>query len=722
MKRPSKLVKEIGATSLEIILGVFLLAVLFNAWKTSETQASPTNVSAPVKLKSPKLKLKSGSLKLKFAKLKMTAAPASMIKALPQVGTPCFPAPANLISWWTGDGDATDFQGNNDGTLQGDTTFAAAKVGQGFSFDGTGDFVEAPDDPSLDVGISDFSIDAWIQTSNASGMQTIVDKRTQPSPGVFFGYSFFTLNGNLGVQLADGTSTDFVSTTNVANGALHLVAVTVDRDSMTGGVLYVDGTAVLTFDPTTRAGNLDNSADFRIGADSPDAGGANFFTGLVDELELFKRALTAMEVQSIFTADSSGKCKCAGITCPANVTVSNDADQCGAVVNYSAPTPIGPDCGAVTCTPASGSFFPVGVTTVSCTVVNDSGPTCPPATINGTLGSGSLDWPSVSGTQTGRLDPNGTASSCAVPKACTPLDSTPGRAFDAYTFTNSSGATACVTATLNVLTQTMADYQVNAYLGSYDPANICTNYLADPGMSSGSPPAPISFSFNVPAGMDFLLVVHTVNAGETGGQYQLTLSGDQFCATEGCSFTVTVNDTQPPTITCPANVTAMTTASCPISAGGSVSFPAPTASDNCPGVTTVCVPASGSMFPVGTTTVTCTATDASGNTASCSFSVTSFNGCLQDDSKASKVVVFNTFTGEYTFCCGGTTLTGTGTVSVQGCYVTIQHNRPDRRVLIKIDFATKKGTASMQSPLSAAVCTITDKNILNNTCACSIAP
>ena len=85
-----------------------------------------------------------------------------------------------------------------------------------------------------------------------------------------------------------------------------------------------------------------------------------------------------------------------------------------------------------------------------------------------------------------------------------------------------------------------------------------------------------------------------------------------------CSFTVTVQDTQAPTITCPANVTA----------NGSgptvVNYPAPTANDNCPGVTAACVPASGSSFPLGTTTVTCTASDASqiSPDATCTFTVT----------------------------------------------------------------------------------------------------
>src|SRR6185436_6231985 len=47
-----------------------------------------------------------------------------------------------------------------------------------------------------------------------------------------------------------------------------------------------------------------------------------------------------------------------------------------------------------------------------------------------------------------------------------------------------------------------------------------------------------------------------------------------------------------------------------------------TATDNCPGVSYACVPPSGTTFAKGTNSVTCTATDASGNTASCSFTVT----------------------------------------------------------------------------------------------------
>src|SRR6185295_18382915 len=69
----------------------------------------------------------------------------------------------------------------------------------------------------------------------------------------------------------------------------------------------------------------------------------------------------------------NGPCGACQITCPANITQSNDPNQCGAVVNYPAPTTTG-TCGTVVCSPASGSFFPVGTTTVTCSTT--AGPSC----------------------------------------------------------------------------------------------------------------------------------------------------------------------------------------------------------------------------------------------------------------------------------------------------------------------------------------------------------
>jgi hypothetical protein len=194
-----------------------------------------------------------------------------------------------------------------------------------------------------------------------------------------------------------------------------------------------------------------------------------------------------------------------------------------------------------------------------------------------------------------------------------------------------------------------------------------------------------------------------------------------------CSFTVTVNDTQPPTITCPANIFVAAQAHCPPTTSRTVNFTV-TASDNCPGVTVVCSPASGSIFPVGTTTVTCTATDTSNNTATCSFTVTVFTACLADESVPGNVVLFSTLTGDYRFCCNGQLVaTGRGTLTLRGCIGTIDDLKGSRKVHIEFDFSAAngagKGTAAIFINGSTnPVCKITDQNMANNTCVCPSAP
>src|SRR5207247_6268618 len=95
--------------------------------------------------------------------------------------------------------------------------------------------------------------------------------------------------------------------------------------------------------------------------------------------------------------------------------------------------------------------------------------------------------------------------------------------------------------------------------------------------------------------------------------------------TSTSTFTVTVVDNENPVANCPANISVNSSAGDDALAGdcqAKVSYVIPAPTDNCPGVTTACVPASGAFFLVGVTTVTCTATDASLRTSTCTFTVT----------------------------------------------------------------------------------------------------
>ena len=415
--------------------------------------------------------------------------------------------------------------------------------------------------------------------------------------------------------------------------------------------------------------------------------------------------------------------------------MSTAPGQCAATVMFTATATGVPDP-TVTCLPASGSVFPKGTTTVTCTAtngvapdatcnftvtVNDTEPpviTCPANVTQSTdpnLCSAVVTYPAPTVTDNCPCgDPSKKAIKQGAEPACEPVCSPP------------SGSTFVKGVT--TVTCTVSDTSGNQSMCSFTvtvndtqppsitcPANITTS--TDPNLCSAvvTFPAP-AVSDNCP-GVGTPMC--TPASGATFPKGTTTVSctvSDASGNQSGCSFTVTVNDTQAPSITCPANVTA--TPPNPSDPCVVVNYPAPTVTDNCPGVTVACVPPSGTCFPTGVTTVTCTATDAVGNTSACSFTVTTFNICLQDNSVPSRVVLANSLTGDYRICCGGTVYTGKGTVTIQGNIITIQHNPPNRRVIIRVDKSAKVGTASLQSPPGVMVCTITDTNITNNSCVC----
>jgi hypothetical protein len=130
------------------------------------------------------------------------------------------------------------------------------------------------------------------------------------------------------------------------------------------------------------------------------------------------------------------------------------------------------------------------------------------------------------------------------------------------------------------------------------------------------------------------------------------------------------------------------------------------------------------MFPVGTTSVTCTATDASNNTAQCTFGVNVFSFCLQDDSSPGNVVFVNAITGDYLVCSSGVPIaSGRGTLTVRACEFDIDSTKGNRKVHIHGDTAAANGagagTAVIQKASGQMVIQVTDRNMTNNTCNCS---
>jgi hypothetical protein len=354
------------------------------------------------------------------------------------------------------------------------------------------------------------------------------------------------------------------------------------------------------------------------------------------------------------------------ITCPEDFSVSTDQGQCSAMVDYAPPQA---DC------PCSNG----GGAALSRKGAAIKKPTSPKD------------------------------ASCSVSCTPPPRSTFPrGTSTVTCTVTDAFGNTAQCSFTITVNDTLPPTLNCPASVTQSTDPNQCTAVVNYTVTAIDNCDGPVTPMCSPPSGSTFQKGTTTVTCMAT----------DSLKNTSTCSFPVTINDTQPPQLTCPANITTKTP-----QAGNScvvVNYTTPTATDNCPlpPNPVACTPPSGSCFPRGTTTVTCTATDASGNIATCSFKVTVFDICVQDDSNSLIVVLVNSATGDYRFCCNGTVFTGKGQVTKTGNTYQLVHNPADRRVLVTDDESAHRGSASLQVPAGTTRCTITDRDTRNNTCLC----
>lgn len=242
------------------------------------------------------------------------------------VAQSCVPPPEGLIAWWPGDGDASDIVGGRDGTLVGGAGFAAGKVDQAFSFDGNG-FVSIPDDPLWTLGDNAFTVDLWVRFNSigVNGRHTFVGH--SESGGEFNKWIFWfdefghvpspqfvpALRFHVNSPSVPPTDTT-VAPWAAQVGTWYHVAVT--REGSTYK-LFIDGVNVVTdVDANTIP---DPGVPLTIGG----AEGLNI-DGMIDEVEIFNRALSDQEIASLHSADSAGKCKTAELQVTIDIKPGSD--------------------------------------------------------------------------------------------------------------------------------------------------------------------------------------------------------------------------------------------------------------------------------------------------------------------------------------------------------------------------------------------------------------
>ena len=303
------------------------------------------------------------------------------------------------------------------------------------------------------------------------------------------------------------------------------------------------------------------------------------------------------------------------LTVPANINTSNP------VVTYSvSATDVADAHPAITCFPASGSVFPAGTTTVNCTA---------------------HDFSSNSSQKsfTVTIVSDNTPPVLSLPSDITAEATGPNGAVVTFTATandNIDGPVpvTCLPSSGSLFALGTTAVQCSAHDAAGNPASGSFNVIVrDTTAPFLTLPSDISAEATSAAGavVTFSTMAFDLVDGSrpvtclpaSGATFPLGAttvqcnSTDLHGNTSGGSFKVTVVDTTPPTVNVPADITKE--ASGP--SGASVAFTV-TATDLVDGnVTATCAPPSGSTFPLGTTTVQCSATDLHGNTGHGSFHV-----------------------------------------------------------------------------------------------------
>ncbi|MCC6297776.1 MAG: HYR domain-containing protein [Anaerolineales bacterium] len=305
---------------------------------------------------------------------------------------------------------------------------------------------------------------------------------------------------------------------------------------------------------------------------------------------------------------------------PSDIT-TEATGPAGAAVGFSATSTDNLDASpTVICAPASGSTFPLGTTAVSCTATDQAGnsrtsgfsitvvDTTPPTltlpanpTLEATSPSGAVATFSASASD---------IVDGALPVTCIPPS---GSVFALGTTTvncsssDTSGNTAngSFTITVQDTTPPTLTLPANMILEATGPSGAVATFTVS---ASDIVNGATSVTCVPPSGSVFALGTMTVHCSSTDTSGNTSIG----------SFTVTVQDTTPPTLTLPGDMTIEATGP-----SGAVATFSASASDVVDGSLPVtCVPPSGNTFPLGTAAVNCSAMDSNGNTAAGSFNVT----------------------------------------------------------------------------------------------------
>jgi alpha-tubulin suppressor-like RCC1 family protein len=527
----------------------------------------------------------------------------------------CVQPIAGLTAWLPGDGSAVDRISETSAIWTGAETYAAGNAAQGFSTL-NGSSVSLPFEQ-----VGPFTLQAWVRTPRRLDPE-FTGVLSTGGPGQNATSLQLELDGTGNYRLNVG-DTD-VALIGPALDAFQHVAVTFDGSIVT---VYLNGQLVQS-DVWTGSQGL----GFHVLNLGIDRDGTHPFTGTIDEVQVFNRALTDTEVAQTFLAGSAGFCK-NHLPVAVATALPNPAEASGspgASVTLDASASSDPDGDALTFTWTEGSTtlstekvaavsFPIGTHTVTLTasdgvasatttisvVVQDTTPsvlTVPSSVVEeATSAAGAIVTFTASATDL--VDGSTTVTCSQASGSIFPLGTTSVRC----TSTDAHGnrAEALFDVTVKDTTPPSVTLPADITAEATDATGRIVTFTAT---ATDIVDGPVPVTCSPPSGSLFGLGTTTVRC------FAIDVAGNGGAF----PFTITVVDTRGPELFLPHDM--IGEAAGPL--GTIVNYVAG-ASDAVTGPAPVtCSPDSGSAFPIGTTPVSCTAADATGHQTTGTFRIT----------------------------------------------------------------------------------------------------
>ncbi len=191
-----------------------------------------------------------------------------------------------------------DVSGNsNQGTVYGGATWVDGKYGKALSFDGTDDYVDCGDDLSLDI-TAHLTLAVWFKLNTLNKYQYLISR----DDAVNRNYALFVPDNNrIYFNIwSDGLAKGLYSTRTFGTGEWYHVVGTYD-----GAQLKVYANGVLNCTPLSFVGAIDND-DVSVTIGSREDGMDRWVDGVIDEVRIYNRALTAAEIQAKYLYGLNG--------------------------------------------------------------------------------------------------------------------------------------------------------------------------------------------------------------------------------------------------------------------------------------------------------------------------------------------------------------------------------------------------------------------------------